>query len=116
MPVSKKRRSTKTLARIPSKRFLLPMPQQEADALCLQSRIALESARGHRAGSHETTILAHTVLLVSFLTEAGQGVLNLSLVRRVEEAVLAMLDTGKASGEWTFSETFVESLTIIVNE
>ncbi|MFM0521823.1 Fis family transcriptional regulator [Caballeronia jiangsuensis] len=116
MPVSKKRRSPKTPTRAQSKRFLLPMPRQEADALCLQSRIALESVRGGRAGSHETTILAHTVLLTSFLTEAGHGVLDLSFVRQVEEAVLAILDAGKATGEWNFDETFVQSLTTVINE
>jgi hypothetical protein len=92
------------------------MPREDADALCLPARIALESARGGRAGTHETTILAHTVLITSFLTEAGHGVLDLSFVRQVEEAVLATLDAGKASGQWQFSEPFLESLTTIVNE
>lgn len=116
MPVSKKRRSPKTPARAQSKRFLLPMPRHDADALCLRSRIALESARGGRAGSHETTILAHTVLLTSFLTEAGHGVLDMSFARQVEKAVLANLDAGKATGEWKFSYAFVESLTTVINE
>jgi hypothetical protein len=116
MPVSKKRRSPKPPARVQSKRLLLPMPRHDADALSLPPRIALESARGGRAGSHETTVLAHTVLLTSFLTEAGHGVLDLSFVRQAEEAVLAIIDAGKASGDWHFSEAIIESLTTVVNE
>ena len=42
--------------------------------------------------------------------------LELAFVRQVEEAVLAILDAGKATGEWHFREAFVESLTAIVNE
>jgi hypothetical protein len=30
--------------------------------------------------------------------------------------VLAILDAGKATGEWNFDETFVQSLTTIINE
>jgi hypothetical protein len=92
------------------------MPRQEADALCLRARVALEAVRVGRAARQETTVVAHTVLLTSFLTEAGHGMLELSFVRQVEEAVLAILDAGKATGEWHFSEAFVESLTTIVNE
>ncbi|CAL8481106.1 protein of unknown function (plasmid) [Caballeronia sp. S22] len=83
---------------------------------CLQARIALESVRGGRAAGPETTVLAHTVLLTSFLTEAGHGLLELSFVRQVEEAVLAILDVGNKTGEWTFSEATIDSLTAIVNE
>jgi hypothetical protein len=84
--------------------------------LCLQSRLALEAVRGQRAARQEAIILAQTVLLTSFLTESGHGLLDLSFVRQVEEAVLAILDVGKKSGEWDFGEWLVESLTTVVNE
>lgn len=116
MPVSKKRKSLKKPARVNSKRFLLPMPRSESDALCLQSRLALEAVRGGRAARHETNVLAQTVLMTSFLTEAGHGLLDLSFVRQVGEAVLAILDAGKITDEWIFNETTIESLITIVNE
>lgn len=95
MPVSKKRKSPKKPGRLQSKKFLLPMPREDADALCLQSRLALQAARGQRAARQETIVLAQTALLTSFLTESGDGLLDLPFARRVEEAVLAMLDAGE---------------------
>ncbi|WP_213233477.1 transcriptional regulator fis family protein [Caballeronia sp. NK8] len=92
------------------------MPQQDADGLCLQTRLALEAARSRRAASREMTVLAHAVLLTSFLTESGHGLLPLSCVRQVEEAVLSVLDEGKKTGEWNVDETIIKSLTVIVNE
>lgn len=115
MPVSKKRESLKKPARVQSKRFLLPMPRSEADALCLQSRLALEAARANRASLHESTVLAQTVLLTGFLTKAGHGLLDLAFVLQVGEEVLAIVDAGKPGGEWIFSETIIESLITIVN-
>ncbi|WP_321794755.1 Fis family transcriptional regulator [Caballeronia sp. J97] len=116
MPVSKKRKAPKRPARVPSKRYLLPMPRQEADGLCLQTRLALEAARSGRAAGREITVLAQAVLLTSFVTESGHGLLPLSLVRQVEEAVLAILDAGKKSGGWSVNEEIIESLTVVVNE
>ncbi|SAK74954.1 Fis family transcriptional regulator [Caballeronia temeraria] len=116
MPVSKKRKSPKKPGPLQSKKFLLPMPREDADALCLQSRLALEAVRGQRAARQEAIVLAQTVLLTSFLTESGHGLLDLPFVRQVEEAVLAILDVAKISGEWNFSESLVESLTTVVNE
>ncbi|WP_143328094.1 transcriptional regulator fis family protein [Caballeronia pedi] len=116
MPVSKKRKAPKRTARVLSKRYLLPMPRQDADGLCLQTRLALEAARSRRAASREMTVLAQAVLLTSFLTESGHGLLALSWVRQVEEAVLAVLDEGKKTGEWNVDETIIKSLTVIVNE
>lgn len=77
------------------------MPREDADALCLQSRLALEAVRGQRAARHETIVLAQTVLLTSFLTESGHGLLDLPFVRQVEEAVLAILDAGKRAASGT---------------
>ena len=116
MPVSKKRKSPKKPARVHSKRFLLPMPRSDADALCLQSRLALQAVRGGRAARQETNVLAQAVLMTSFLTEAGHGLLDLSFVRRVEQAVFAILDVGKITDEWIFNEEIVESLIVVVNE
>lgn len=116
MPVSKKRKSPNRTARVPSKRYLLPMPRQDADGLCLQTRLALEAARSGRAATREMTVLAQAVLLTSFLTESGHGLLPLSWVHHVEKAVLAVLDTGKNTGDWNVDEAIIESLTVIVNE
>jgi len=93
-----------------------PMPQQDADGLCLQTRLALEAARSRRAASREMTVLAQAVLLTSFLTESGHGLLPLSWIRQVEEAVACGTGRGKKTGEWNVDETIIKSLTVIVNE
>jgi hypothetical protein len=92
------------------------MPRDEADRLSLQSRIALEAVRSHRAGVQETTVIAQTVLLTSFLTEAGHGAMALDDVRQAERSVLKILDSGKATGEWLFDDALIDALTRIVNE
>ena len=107
--------STATV-RVQPKRLLLPMPRPEADAWCLQSRLALEAVRTQRAAEQDASVLAKTVLLTRFLTESGHGRLDLSFVRQIEEAVLAILGAEEETGGRIFSESLVESLTSIVNE
>jgi hypothetical protein len=116
MPVSKKRKKSPKSARPQTKRFLLPMPRDEADRLSLQSRVALEAVRSQRAGVQETTVIAQTVLLASFLTEAGHGLLDLDDVRKTERSVLKVLDVGTEPGEWVFNDALIDALTSIVNE
>jgi hypothetical protein len=116
MPVSKRRKTSQKSARPQSKRFLLPMPRDEADRLSLQSRIALEAVRSQCAGLQATTVIAQTVLLTSFLTEAGHGLLDLDDVRQTERSVLKILDVGKETGEWVFDDVQIDALTSIVNE
>jgi hypothetical protein len=116
MPVSKKRKKSLKSARPQMKRFLLPMPRDEADRLSLQSRVALEAVRSQRAGVQETTVIAQTVLLASFLTEAGHGLLDLDDVRKTERSVLKVLDVGTETGDWVFNDALIDALTSIVNE
>jgi hypothetical protein len=116
MPVSKKRKTSQKSARHQTKRFLLPMPRDDADRLSLQSRIALEAVRSRCAGIQEATVIVQTVLLTSFLTEAGHGLLHLDDVRETERSVLKALDFGKETGEWVFDDVLIEALTSIVNE
>jgi hypothetical protein len=99
-----------------AKAFLLPMPRAQADAMSLQSRIALETVRRQKAGRHEATCMAQVVMLTSFLTEAGHGRIDLPSIRGVETEVLALLQRGVATGDWSIPEALVESLTAIVNE
>jgi hypothetical protein len=73
-------------------------------------RLPRESVRAGRAADQEATVLAHKVLLASLLAEAGHGLLDRSFVRQLEEAVLTVLDTGKGTGDWIFSEAIAESL------
>jgi hypothetical protein len=115
MPTTKKRKPAKR-PRTNSKTQFLPMPQRDSDAMCLQSRLAFEGMRGQRATSREVKTVAQAVLLTSFMTEAGHGLLDLSFVKEVEREVLALLDRGKATGDWTVPETLLEPLPSVINE
>src|ERR1700761_3533002 len=99
MPVSKKRKSSRRPVRVASKKSLLSMPRHDADAMCLRSRLALDVVRRGQASIQESTVLAQAVLLTNFLTEAGHGVPDLSFVREVEERVMSIRDSAKATDQ-----------------
>ncbi|SAL79686.1 Fis family transcriptional regulator [Caballeronia telluris] len=92
------------------------MPRRDADAMCLQSRLAFEAMRGQRSTSREVKTVAQAVLLTSFITEAGHGLLDLSLVKEAERRILALLDRGAASGDWTVPEAMLDLLPSVINE
>lgn len=115
MPSTKKRK-TANRPRKNSKMQFLPMPRRDSDAMCLQSRLAFEAMRGRRAASSEVKTVAQAVLLTSFITEAGHGLLELSFVKEVERGILALLDHGAASGDWTVPEELLDLLPSVINE
>ncbi|KMQ81066.1 hypothetical protein BPMI_03214 [Candidatus Burkholderia pumila] len=110
-----KRRSNAPMSRA-SKIMLLPMPRHESNGMTLQLRIAFDALRHHQGTSREVTAVAQAVLLTSFMTEAGQGLLDIELLRQVERNVLAFLDRGKEMGDWVAPQALLDALPDIVNE
>ena len=84
--------------------------------MSLRSRLAFEAMRSQRPTATDVLNVAQTVLLTSFITEAGHGLLDLTLIRQVEEEVLALLDRGKATDDWITPETLLEPLASVINE
>lgn len=92
------------------------MPRRESDTMSLRSRLAFEAMRSQRPTATDVLNVAQTVLLTSFITEAGHGLLDLTLIRQVEEEVLALLDSGKTTDDWITPETLLEPLASVINE
>ncbi|MDR5748978.1 transcriptional regulator fis family protein [Caballeronia sp. LZ029] len=99
-----------------SKTYLLPMSPPQAHVTALPIRSALETVRCNQAGRRAVLILAHTALLTNYLSEAGFGSLNLRFVYRVKAELLAVLDRGKVTGDWTISKVLLEQITAVVDE
>jgi hypothetical protein len=98
------------------KALYLPMDRAAADAICLPIRLALEAIRQKRADQRAANYMAQVILLTRFLTKAGHGGLDIALLAESEAQLSDLLTRGKASNDWTFSESLIEHLTIIVNE
>lgn len=84
--------------------------------MSLRSRLAFEAMRSQRPTAADVLNVAQTVLLTSFVTEAGHGLLDVSFIQEVEEEVLALLDRGKATDDWFVSGALVERLSSVINE
>jgi hypothetical protein len=115
MPISKKRKGTKSARPRTSKGHLLPMSQPDVNAMILPVRLALEAMRGGKAERREIIVLVQSVILTSFMTEAGFGRLDLSFVRKTGEALFAYLDQDQSIG-WFFGAELMDQLTSVVNE
>jgi hypothetical protein len=92
------------------------MDRAAADAICLPIRLALEAIRQQRADLRAANYMAQVILLTTFLTKAGQGALDLGFLAESESQLSDLLTRGKASGDWTFPDSLIEHLTVIVNE
>jgi hypothetical protein len=99
-----------------TKAHLLPMPGRDADAMALHIRLALEAVKRGQAGRHEATLLAQSVLVTGFLTEAGYGCLDMAFIRQAEEDMLALLDHGERTGRWTMPGALITPVTQVINE
>ncbi|CAH2813506.1 MAG: hypothetical protein CBCREVIR_3699 [Candidatus Burkholderia crenata] len=119
MPVSKKTATAhKAMPLRRSKRFFLPPAREDAEKVVLRGRLALEFIRrgdgdGDRAA---TDLMASTLLLTTFLTEAGHGLLPMSLFDETERMLFDTLNTGMQTGVWVFAEPLIHNLMTIVNE
>jgi hypothetical protein len=112
-----KKRPPRTIPRVrASKVLLLPMPRADAEAMALHCRLAFEAIRNLRASRADEICMAQTVLLTSFLTEKGHGLLDLETIRKLEADVLAELDRNGAGNGWNFPNALLQPLLDVVNE
>jgi hypothetical protein len=99
-----------------SKALLLPMPRADAEAMALQVRLSFEAVRNQRGSRADAICMAQSVLLTSFLTEKGHGLLDLEAIRKVEVDVLAELDRNGVGNGWNFPDQLLQPLLDVVNE
>jgi hypothetical protein len=99
-----------------TKALYLPMERSAADHLVLRVRIALESIRRGHADSDSIVCLAEVVLLAGFLTEAGHGRLDQSVLDETEKHLLAVLDNPDSAKRLGIQPELLDTLITIVNE
>lgn len=120
MPVTRKKKKGGTpcspMQARRSKILYLPMPRADADQLMLMHRTALETLRLGYANEASVRRLESVVLLTRYLTETGHGLIELAVLDDVEKALFDIVNTGKETGVWTFSQPTLDVLTHIVNE
>ncbi|MFM0068789.1 Fis family transcriptional regulator [Paraburkholderia aspalathi] len=117
MPVSKKTVSSrKAVQSRQSKRLFLPLARENAEKVVLRCRMALESIRRGDGDRTAADLMASTLLLTTFLTEAGHGLLPMSLLEETERMLFDTLNTGVQTGVWVFAEPLIRSLMTVVNE
>ncbi|CAN7310158.1 MULTISPECIES: hypothetical protein [unclassified Caballeronia] len=118
MPASREKTKRPSLAtQSRRKRILfLPMERTAADQLSLQFHIALETLRRGQGDSTTAQCLVQVILLTGFLEEAGFGQIEREVLDRGERALSALIQRGKATGDWLIDDLAIDNLTIIVNE
>jgi hypothetical protein len=84
--------------------------------MALQFRLSFEAIRNQRGSRADAICMAQSVLLTSFLTEKGHGLLDLQAIRKVEADVLAELDRNGAGHGWNFPDELLQPLLDVVNE
>ncbi|WP_277187762.1 Fis family transcriptional regulator [Caballeronia sp. BR00000012568055] len=116
MPNARKKAAARPACNRTAKVYWLPMPRRQAESIVLQYRIAIEAFRNAHATQMEAQHLAQAVLLTNMLTQVGYGRLEHALICTTEEDVLAMLERGGETGEWTLSDVSLARLTAVINE
>ena len=117
MPVSKKTApSHKAMQLRRSKRLFLPLAREDAEKVVLRCRMALESIRRGDGDRTAADLMASTLLLTTFLTEAGHGLLLMSLLEETERMLFDTLNIGMQTGIWVFAEPLIRNLMTVVNE
>ncbi|CAE6871179.1 hypothetical protein R69746_08441 [Paraburkholderia aspalathi] len=117
MPVSKKTATShKAMQLRRSKRLFLPLAREDAEKVVLRCRMALESIRRGDGDRAAADLMASTLLLTTFLTEAGHGLLSILLLEETERMLFDTLNTGMQTGIWVFAEPLIRNLMTVVNE
>ncbi|MPW11691.1 hypothetical protein GCT19_41040 [Paraburkholderia sp. CNPSo 3155] len=117
MPVSKKNVSSRrAMQSRQSKRLFLPPARETTEKVMLRCRMALESIRRDEGNRAAGDLMASTLLLTIFLTEAGHGLLSVSLLKETERMLFDALHTGTQTGVWVFAEPLKHNLVTVVNE
>jgi hypothetical protein len=92
------------------------MPRKEASDLVLRARIALERLRNGEADRSLINLVSQIIIIVSFITRAGHGKLDIRDVERVERDLGEVLLAVERTATWTVPDTLIEDLTTVVNE
>jgi hypothetical protein len=92
------------------------MPRKEASDLALRARIALERLRNGEADRSLINLVTQIIIVVSFITRAGHGMLDIRDVERVERDLGEVLLEVEGTATWTVPDTLIEDLTTVVNE
>lgn len=95
---------------------MLPMPREDADELIGRMRDALRAVLAQNGGQREITLLARSVLLTSFLTEAGFGQLQPCYLRQTEAMLLGVLDRAESTVDWMVPDSLFERLVAVIDE
>jgi hypothetical protein len=116
MPNKSYRTLQRSSAGTHAKALFLPMPRKEASDLALRARIALERLRNGEADRSLINLVTQIIIVVSFITRAGHGMLDIRDVERVERDLGEVLLEVEGTATWTVPDTLIEDLTTVVNE
>lgn len=83
-----------------AKAMLLPITRQTADELALRVHLALDALRRGAGSVTDAQTLTQTMLLTGFLAESGFGSATGEQLGAAEQAVSAVFDSGRETGEW----------------
>src|SRR5579863_9342329 len=84
-----------------SKALYLPMPPSEVAPIILRFRMALETLRAGHADRSTVNHLATVLLLTRFLTEAGHGLLDQTVLDEAETLLGSVIKEGNETNIWT---------------
>jgi hypothetical protein len=107
-------RNTQAARARAAKAMLLPLPRATADELALQVHLALDTLRRGKGNVRDAQTLTQTMILVSFLTDSGYGVIAPESLRLADALIAACFERGRASGEWTLDTDGFSSFVEIV--
>jgi hypothetical protein len=99
-----------------TKALFLPMPSKEASDLALRARIALERLRNGEADRLLINLVSQIVIIVSFITRAGHGKLDIGNIEHVERNLGEVVLEADRTGAWTIPRSLIEDLIAVVNE
>jgi hypothetical protein len=98
-----------------TKAQLLPIPRATANELALHAHLAVEALRVGVADIAPAQLIAETMLLVRFLTEAGHGTFSHEELIDADCIMAAVFDAGHASGSWFLPAEDVAEFAMIVS-
>ncbi|KND58569.1 hypothetical protein BVER_03533 [Candidatus Burkholderia verschuerenii] len=116
MPGKKHRSTPQLVARRRSKALFLPIGREQADEMVMAYRVALEAVRAGHGDGKLLRRLYSMVLLTRYITEAGHGELELSVLEAGEGVLVKICERGDAGGDWAVDAATIELLSCIVNE
>jgi hypothetical protein len=122
MPASKKRQPktqakgglTKTARQNPL--LYLPLDTASADRISIKFHAALEVARRGSADVATARSLAHAMLLVDLIADAERSDVHREALDFAKAGLAALINRGHESGDWSFPDDLLSTITDLVNE